>query len=133
MRDYLFPGNHTTVIADGRMNNQTVKKLWNSFTLTAGEISFEKSLLWLLLTFGELIRNVLNWDLVNDKFGRLFITTMLSLESFSFGFFFSLENKDDRRRRSFENSLIWCLWWWLVLLSLKEVSKMLSWWIGEWR
>ena len=41
MRDYLFLNNKTTVIADDRMNNETVKKLWNSFTLTTGEISFE--------------------------------------------------------------------------------------------
>ena len=42
MSDYLYLGNETTVIADGRMNNETVKKLWNSFTLTTGEICFEK-------------------------------------------------------------------------------------------
>ena len=42
MSDYLFLKNKTTVIADERMNNETVKKLWNSFTLTTGEICFEK-------------------------------------------------------------------------------------------
>ena len=42
MSDYLFLDNKTTVIADDRMNNETVKKLWNSFNLTMGDISFEK-------------------------------------------------------------------------------------------
>ena len=42
MSDYLFLDNKTTVIADDRMNNETVKKLWNSFTLTTSEICFEK-------------------------------------------------------------------------------------------
>lgn len=42
MNEYLFLDNKTTVIADARMNNETVKKLWHSFTLTAGEICFEK-------------------------------------------------------------------------------------------
>lgn len=42
MRDYLFLDNKTTVIADDRMNSETVKKLWNSFTLTTGEIRFKK-------------------------------------------------------------------------------------------
>lgn len=41
MSDYLYLGNKTTVIADGRMSNGSVKKLWNSFTLTTGEICFE--------------------------------------------------------------------------------------------
>ncbi len=31
-----------SAVADIRMNNDTVKKLWSSFTLTSGEISFEK-------------------------------------------------------------------------------------------
>ena len=42
MNDYLLLGSRTSVIADERMNNETVKKLWNSFTLTTGELSFEK-------------------------------------------------------------------------------------------
>ena len=42
MSDYLFLDNKTTVIADDRVNNETVKKLWDSFTLTTGEICFEK-------------------------------------------------------------------------------------------
>lgn len=42
MSDYLFLDNKTTVIADARMNNETVKKLWDSFTLTTGEICFKK-------------------------------------------------------------------------------------------
>ena len=42
MNDYLFLDNKTTVIADARMNNETAKKLWHSFTLTTGEICFEK-------------------------------------------------------------------------------------------
>ncbi len=42
MNDYLFLNSKTTVIADDRMNNETVKKLWNSFTLTTGEICFKK-------------------------------------------------------------------------------------------
>ena len=42
MKDYLLLNNKSTVVADERMNNETVKKLWNGFTLTTGEISFEK-------------------------------------------------------------------------------------------
>lgn len=42
MKDYLLLNNKSTVVADERMNNETVKKLWNGFTLTTGEIHFEK-------------------------------------------------------------------------------------------
>lgn len=42
MAKYIVLDNKPTVIADERMNNETVKKLWNSFTLTTGEISFKK-------------------------------------------------------------------------------------------
>lgn len=42
MNDYLLLDSKTTVIADERMNNETVKKFWNSFTLTTGEICFKK-------------------------------------------------------------------------------------------
>lgn len=41
MSEYLLIGNKMTVVADKSMNNETVKKLWNSFTLTASEICFE--------------------------------------------------------------------------------------------
>jgi len=41
VKDYLYLNKKLTVITDERMNNKTVKKLWNSFTLTAGEICFE--------------------------------------------------------------------------------------------
>lgn len=42
MNNYLLSGDKISVVADERMNNETVKKLWNSFTLTTGEICFEK-------------------------------------------------------------------------------------------
>ena len=42
MNDYLFLDSNTPVIADESMNNETVKKLWNSFSLTAGTLCFEK-------------------------------------------------------------------------------------------
>ena len=42
MKGCLLLNNKSTVVADERMNNKTVKKLWNSFTLTTGEICFEK-------------------------------------------------------------------------------------------
>lgn len=42
MKDYLLLNNKVKVIADERMNSKTVKKLWNSFTLTTGEICLEK-------------------------------------------------------------------------------------------
>ena len=42
MQGYLLCNNKATVVADERMNNKTVKQLWNSFTLTTGEICFEK-------------------------------------------------------------------------------------------
>lgn len=42
MKDRMFLEGKVSVVADGRMNNATVKKLWNSFTLTMGEICFEK-------------------------------------------------------------------------------------------
>ena len=42
MNNYLLSGGKISVVADERMNNDTVKKLWNSFTLTMGEICFEK-------------------------------------------------------------------------------------------
>ena len=35
--------------ADERMNNETVKKLWNSFNLTMGDISFEMFMIHLLV------------------------------------------------------------------------------------
>ncbi|MBE6952687.1 MAG: hypothetical protein E7452_03930 [Ruminococcaceae bacterium] len=41
MNNYLFLNNKTVAVADERMQNETVRKLWNSFTLTAGEIEFE--------------------------------------------------------------------------------------------
>lgn len=42
MKGYLLLNNKSTLFADQRMNNETIKKLWNSFTLTMGEICFEK-------------------------------------------------------------------------------------------
>ena len=42
MSDYLFLQDKTIAMADERMQNATVTKLWNSFTLTMGEIGFEK-------------------------------------------------------------------------------------------
>ncbi len=42
MNGYLLLDNKSTVFADQRMSNKTVKNLWNSFTLTTGEICFEK-------------------------------------------------------------------------------------------
>ena len=42
MSKYLVLDSKSTVIADERMNNETVKKLWNSFSLTTGEICLEK-------------------------------------------------------------------------------------------
>ena len=42
MKDYLLLTGKMAATADERMNNETVKKLWNSFNLTMGDISFEK-------------------------------------------------------------------------------------------
>ncbi len=42
MKDYLLLTGKMVATADERMNNETVKKLWNSFNLTTGDISFEK-------------------------------------------------------------------------------------------
>lgn len=42
MSNYLVLDNKVTVTADSRMNNETVKKLWNSFTLKTGEVCFER-------------------------------------------------------------------------------------------
>ena len=42
MKSYLLLDNKQTAVADQGMDNKTVKKLWNSFTLTTGEICFEK-------------------------------------------------------------------------------------------
>ena len=41
MENYLIIDKNLTVIADKQMNNITVKKLWNSFCLTLGEINFK--------------------------------------------------------------------------------------------
>ena len=43
MSKYLVLDSKSKVVADERMSNETVKKLWNSFTLTIGEICFEKA------------------------------------------------------------------------------------------
>lgn len=42
MKDYFILDSELTVTGDERMDNETVKKLWNSFSLTKGKISFEK-------------------------------------------------------------------------------------------
>lgn len=42
MKDYLLNNPNVLVVADKKMNNETVKKLWNSFTFTMGEIEFEQ-------------------------------------------------------------------------------------------
>lgn len=42
MNNYLLLDSKISVVADQKMNNETVKKLWNSFCLTLGEIHFEK-------------------------------------------------------------------------------------------
>ena len=42
MSKYLVLDSKSKVVADERMSNETVKKLWNSFTLTTGEILLEK-------------------------------------------------------------------------------------------
>jgi len=42
MKGYLLLDNMSTVVADQGMNNETAKRLWNSFTLATGEICFEK-------------------------------------------------------------------------------------------
>lgn len=42
MKSYLLLDSKQTAVADQGMDNKTVKKLWNSFTLTTGEICFEK-------------------------------------------------------------------------------------------
>ncbi|MBE6937713.1 MAG: hypothetical protein E7460_04070 [Ruminococcaceae bacterium] len=42
MEYFLLPDKSFSAVADQRMNNKTVKRLWNSFTLTKGEICFEK-------------------------------------------------------------------------------------------
>ena len=42
MDKYFVLNSQSTAIADIKINNETVKKLWNSFTLTMGEICFEK-------------------------------------------------------------------------------------------
>lgn len=40
MEKYFCFGKTVTAVADGKMNNDTVKKLWQSFTLGDGEIAF---------------------------------------------------------------------------------------------
>ncbi len=42
MSEYLVLDSKSIAVADERMNNETVKKLWNSFTLTTGEIDLNK-------------------------------------------------------------------------------------------
>ena len=42
MSEYLVLDSKSTAVADERMNNETVKKLWNSFTLTTDKICLEK-------------------------------------------------------------------------------------------
>lgn len=42
MSEFFVLNNKLTAVADQKMNNETVKKLWNSFTLTNGEISLIK-------------------------------------------------------------------------------------------
>lgn len=42
MNNYFVLGSKSVATADERMNNETVKKLWNSFNLTFGDIAFEK-------------------------------------------------------------------------------------------
>ena len=42
MNNYPLLTGTVTAVADERMNNETVKKLWNSFNLTMGDIVFEK-------------------------------------------------------------------------------------------
>lgn len=42
MNDFLLGENTVSATADSRMHNETVKKLWNSFTLTTGEIRLKK-------------------------------------------------------------------------------------------
>jgi len=41
MKGYLLLDSKTTVTADKKMNNATVRKLWSSFHLTMGDICFE--------------------------------------------------------------------------------------------
>jgi len=42
MDKYLLLNSKTTAAADERINNESVKKLWHSFTLATGELCFEK-------------------------------------------------------------------------------------------
>ena len=42
MRDCLVLGSKMTAVADPKMNNETVQKLWHGFSLTLGEIAFEQ-------------------------------------------------------------------------------------------
>lgn len=42
MNGYFLLNDRVTAVADERMHNDTARKLWNSFTLTVGELSFEK-------------------------------------------------------------------------------------------
>ena len=42
MNDFLLGENTVSATADSRMHNKTVKKLWNSFTLTTGNIRLKK-------------------------------------------------------------------------------------------
>ena len=42
MTEYFVLNNKMTAIADERIHNETAKKLWHSFTLTTGELAFEK-------------------------------------------------------------------------------------------
>ena len=42
MNDFLLGENTVSATADSRMHNETVKKLWNSFTLTTGDIRLKK-------------------------------------------------------------------------------------------
>ena len=39
---FLLSDNKTLAFADERMNNESVKKMWNSFTFTARQIFLEK-------------------------------------------------------------------------------------------
>lgn len=42
MKGYLLSSGETFAAADERMNNESVKKLWNGFLLRSGNISFDK-------------------------------------------------------------------------------------------
>ena len=42
MRKYFVLDSQSTAVADIKMNNETVKKLWNGFTFTTDELRFAK-------------------------------------------------------------------------------------------